>query len=325
MEKLGAAVKLVELKKTIDEKTKERDDKQVEIQVKETQIDTLIREILSKKREQLTKYNLAKGFAKTTTEDNRRDITELLDLNQLLLEIRYLENDGDATTLSSVDAENTALTAIEDIIQKIYFDGDYKLVMRFNDLALVGSDSKLDAAQAITRIKAGKYTEGGKEQLEAKQAIEKALNEKDNAEEKLSQVKKHGKIAEVETLIKKVIGTDGKVKTEFIEEIKKSDATLVDLKTLLLKEPKDIITHIARFVYNQLDDSAANEKDKKKTQKKRRIAKKLNKTNESELTEQELNDSLYKIEIGEMILDSKYYKADLSEITNQPEQNEEPK
>jgi len=163
MEKLGASVKLVELKKAIDEKTKEKDAKQVEIQVKETQIDTLIREILTKKREKLNSYNISKGFAKTASEDNRRDIMELLDLNQLLLEIRYLENDGDATALSSVDAENTALTAIEDIIQKIYFGGDCKLVMRFNDLALVGSDGKLDTTQAITRIKAGKYTENGKE------------------------------------------------------------------------------------------------------------------------------------------------------------------
>ncbi|CAG8631071.1 5284_t:CDS:2, partial [Racocetra persica] len=272
MEKLGAAVKLVELKKTIEDKKKERDTKQVEIQVKETQIDTLIREILSKKREQLATYNISKGFAKTASEDNRRDIMELLDLNQLLLEIRYLENDGDATTLSSVADENTALTAVEDIITKLYScDGDCKLVERFYSFAFVGGDSKLDAAQAIAYIKAGKYTNS--EELEAKTAIEKALNEKDNAEEKLS--------------------PDHKVKPEFLEEIKQSDATLVDLKTLLGKEPKEIITLIARFTYNQLDDGAANEKDKKKTQMKRRIAKKLNKTKESELKEEELNDSLY--------------------------------
>ncbi|CAG8811361.1 32771_t:CDS:2, partial [Racocetra persica] len=62
--------------------------------------------------------------------------------------------------------------------------------------------------------------------------------------------------------------------------------------------------YIARFVYNQLDDSSPEEKNKQKTQMKRRIAKKLNKSNESELKEEELNESLYKIEIGEMILDS---------------------
>ncbi|CAG8827397.1 28105_t:CDS:2, partial [Racocetra persica] len=144
MEKLGAAVKLVELKKTIDEKTKERDTKQVEIQVKETQIDTLIREILTKKREKLNSYNISKGFAKTT-EDN--------------------QNDGDATTISTVDTENTALTAVEDITTKLYScDGDCKLVERFYSFAFVGGDSKLDASQAITRIKAGKYKDkDGKE------------------------------------------------------------------------------------------------------------------------------------------------------------------
>ncbi|CAG8447530.1 11313_t:CDS:2, partial [Racocetra fulgida] len=249
MEKLGAAVKLVELKKTIEDKTQERDAKQVEIQVKEIQIDTLIREILSKKREQLTAHNISKGFAKTASEDNRRDIVELININQLLLEIRYLENEGDATAISTVDTENTALTAVEDITTKLYScDGDCKLVERFCNFAFVGGDSKLDIQKAIACIKAGKY------------------------KDKDGQVKKHGKIAEVEKLLKKVIGTDGKVKTEFIEEIKKSDATLVDLKSLLQKEPKDIITYIARFTYNQLPDTG-DEKNKKKTQMKRRIAK----------------------------------------------------
>jgi hypothetical protein len=97
--------------------------------------------------------------------------------------------------------------------------------------------------------------------------------------------------------------------------MQKSDATLVDLKTLLDQEPKKIITYIVRYEYNNLDDSATEEKDKKKTQKKRRIAKQLNKTNESELTDNELNNSLYQIEVGEMTLDSKFYNADLSEIT----------
>ncbi|CAG8832757.1 33952_t:CDS:2, partial [Racocetra persica] len=225
-------------------------------------------EILTKKREQLATHNISKGFAKTASEDNRREAMELVEINQLLLEIRYLENDGDATTLSSVDAENTALTAIDDIIQK--------------------------ADLAISRIKAGKYTENGKEHdISFYGGLEKFKEHFENKE----------KLVKLKTLIKKVIGTDGKVKTEFIEEIKKSDATLVDLKTLLLKEPKDIITYIARFVYNQLDDSASDEKNKKKTQMKRRIAKKLNKIKESELTEQELDDSLYQIEIGELTLD----------------------
>ncbi|KLL04829.1 MAG: hypothetical protein MRERV_11c066 [Mycoplasmataceae bacterium RV_VA103A] len=378
-DKTVSAVTNADLAKEIQELKKVIAEKESEIISKKSGLDGLVGEILSKKREALAKHNINKGFAKTASEDNRRDIMELLDISQLLLEIRYLENDGDATALSSVDAENTALTTVEDITTKLYsYNGDCRLVERFYDLAFVGGDNKLDASQAISRIKAGKYKDkdgehdisfcGGLEkfkecfenkeklvkltewELEALQAINKTLNG-ENAEEKLSdwqsklktldpalddtiitdawkskwgQVKKHNKLTQVETLIKKVFGSDGKIKSEFLEEIKKSDATLVDLKTLLLKEPKDIITYIACFVYNQLDDSAPEEKNKKKTQMKRRIAKKLNKTND-QLTDEELNESLYQIEIGEMILDTKFYKADLSEITNQPEQNEEPK
>jgi hypothetical protein len=124
-------------------------------------------------------------------------------------------------------------------------------------------------------------------------------------------------------LLKEIIGSDGKVKSEFLTEIQKSDATLVDLKTLLTKEPKEIITLIARFTYNQLDDSSEVEKDKQKTQQKRRIAKKLNKSKESELTEAELNESLYKIRVGEMTLDNKFYQADLSEITTEDSPQQE--
>ncbi|CAG8746228.1 4516_t:CDS:2, partial [Racocetra persica] len=221
-------------------------------------------------------------------------------------------NDGDATSPSTVDAENTALTEIDTILAEAGYSGGTTtyLVLQFRSLAYIdGGDGKYDIQQAISRIKAGKYTDkDGKE------------------EDASSQVKKHGKLAEVEALIKKVFGSDGKIKSEFLEEIKKSDATLVDLKSLLQKEPKDIITYIARFTYNQLDDNASDEKNKKKTQMKRRIAKKLNKTNESELTEQELNDSLYKLEIGDLTIDNtKYYKADLSEITSQTQDETEPK
>ncbi|CAG8712388.1 2229_t:CDS:2, partial [Racocetra persica] len=136
MEKLGAAVKLIELKKTIEDKTQERNTKQGEITAKETAIDALIKEIIAKKRETLASYNL---------------------------KIRYLENDGDATANSSVTEENTALTEIESIRNKLLVGNlDYFLVDTFLFLALAG-DSKLDIQQAISRVKAGKYTEDDKE------------------------------------------------------------------------------------------------------------------------------------------------------------------
>ncbi|CAG8447464.1 9426_t:CDS:2, partial [Racocetra fulgida] len=250
--KMAACFRAGQLDKEISDGQKEIDDKQKEIDGKDAEIKTLVGEILTKKREKLNSYNIAKGFAKTSTEDNRREVMELVNINQLLLEIRYLENDGDATSISTVDAGNTALTEIETILAEAGYSGGQTtyLVLQFRSLAYIdGGDGKYDIQQAISRIKAGK-------------------------EENVSRaIKKHGKIVEVEALIKKVIGSDGKIKSEFLEEIKKSDATLVDLKTLLLKEPKEIITLIARFVYNQLDDSSPEEKNKKKTQMKRRIAK----------------------------------------------------
>ncbi|CFW92940.1 protein of unknown function [endosymbiont DhMRE of Dentiscutata heterogama] len=381
--KLAACFRAGQLDKEISDGQKEIDAKQKEINAKDVEIKALVGEILTKKREALANYNISKGFAKTPTEDNRREVMELVKINQLLLEIRYLENDGDATTLSSVTEENTALTAIGDIIQKVFsYSDDCYLVQAFNHIGWNKDTKKSEADLAISRIKVGKYTENGKEEdvsiygglenfkthfenkeklvklneweKEALKAIELAINNQDNQQENLTdwqtklkaldstldetlitetwktkwgQVKKHGKLAEVETLLKKVIGSDGKVKKEFITEIKNSDSSLVDLKSLLQKEPKDIITYIARFTYNQLDDSSPEEKNKKKTQMKRRIAKKLNKTKESELKEEELNDSLYKIEIGEMILDTKHYKADLTEITTSdtPQQDDKPK
>ncbi|CAG8547647.1 14406_t:CDS:2 [Cetraspora pellucida] len=310
-DKTVSAVTNADLAKEIQELKKAIAEKESEIISKKSVLDGLVGEILTKKREKLNSYNISKGFAKTASEDNRRNVSELYQIQQLLLEIRYLENDGDASVASTVDAENTALTEIETILKEAgYYGGTTTfLVDYFRDLAFVaGNPEKFDIPQAISRIKAGKYTDGeGKEQdVRLFGDLTKFKTHFEN-KEKL--------IAQVETLLKKVIGSDGKIKSEFLEEIKKSDATLVDLKSLLQKEPKDIITYIARFVYNQLDDNASDEKNKKKTQMKRRIAKKLNKSNESELTEQELNDSLYKLEIGELTIDNtKYYKADLMAI-----------
>jgi hypothetical protein len=50
--------------------------------------------------------------------DNRKTVDELYGITQLLCQIRYLENDGDATLASSVDAENTALTKTKELIGK---------------------------------------------------------------------------------------------------------------------------------------------------------------------------------------------------------------
>lgn len=139
---------------------------------------------------------------------------------------------------------------------------------------------------------------------------------------KWANINNHKTIAEIETLIKKVIGDDKKLKTEFLTEIQKTDIALTDLKTLLGKEPKEVITYIVRYEHNNLDDSDEDEKNKKKTQQERRIKKALKDADANfditkDLDDTTLNNSLYKISIGEITIDNtKYYKSDLTEITS---------
>jgi hypothetical protein len=160
-----------ELTKQIKTKQTEITAKQTELKSKETEINKIVQEILTKKREELKKHNLEKGFKKDDNNDNRRDLTKLYIIKQLLLEIRYLENNGDTTQLSSQDQENNALTEITAIL------GDcdkYRLVDRFQSLAYVsGGDGKYDNQQAITRIKAGKYTDREGQEHQIYESLEK--------------------------------------------------------------------------------------------------------------------------------------------------------
>jgi AraC-like DNA-binding protein len=156
MEKLGAAVKLVELKKSIDDKKAEISTKKSEITQKESSIDTLIKEIITKKRQDLANYNISKGFEKTTSEDNRRAETELLNIKRLLQEIRYLENDGNADLPSSNSDENTALTKITQILDEIGYKGKAYLVDYLIKVLANKEDGNKDINQAIQRIKDGK-------------------------------------------------------------------------------------------------------------------------------------------------------------------------
>src|SRR5207248_3036200 len=103
------------------------------------------------------------GFA----GQHKRTENELYQIEQLLFTLRYLENDGDSSQPSSVSNENTALTQIEQVFDKIRFGGSQVslvyLVEDFkNNLAFVKKDSgnqEYDLNQAIQRIKAGKYTD----------------------------------------------------------------------------------------------------------------------------------------------------------------------
>ena len=99
------------------------------------------------------------------------------------------------------------------------------------------------------------------------------------------------------SLLKQVIKEENNIKTvdqKFLEEIKTADATLVDLKTLLTKEPKQIITLIKRYEYNQLTDTGKSEKLKK-------LKWTLKRQDSENITEEEINDTLYKIAVAELM------------------------
>jgi hypothetical protein len=378
-EKIGNAVITVNTKEKIAEIEGKNQTVISNLTPKDTAVQTLISEILTKKREKLAAYKLDKGFNKVDGgEDNRREVTDLYLIQELLLELRYLENDGNPTQPSSVAVENTAYEAIEGLITKLT---KFYLIDQFRILA-EKSDGSFDAQQAITRIKTGKYTNKDNREVDLtlfgklpayeetfaekekivklpaweitwKNAIEKELGREDNRNETLTDwqtklkaidatlnetiiteawkakwgdVGNHQTLAEVEKLIKKVIGTDKKVKPDFLTEIQKTEATLTDLKALLGKEPKDIITHIELYVFNNLPDTGE-DKDRAKTQWIRKVKKALGKTGaeiDQDLTPEEIKEAVYKIAVGELELSTQALKADLTEYETQTTQQTEP-
>jgi hypothetical protein len=66
---------------------------------------------VAKQREKLKDYKISDGF----TDENKRTENELYQILFQLAEIRYLENDGDSTAVSSVETENTAYKQIGDL------------------------------------------------------------------------------------------------------------------------------------------------------------------------------------------------------------------
>jgi len=113
---------ILEIKNTIKEKTKE-------IEVKSKELDTYIGKIIDKKKNFLidNKFDkLDKVKVNNVDEDNRKTWQELNNLKQTLYEIKYLQNEGDASQpFKFTDAaENTkyqnALNAIELRIRQIW-------------------------------------------------------------------------------------------------------------------------------------------------------------------------------------------------------------
>jgi hypothetical protein len=84
---------------------------------KETEIDDIVKEIITAKRAALAPYHLEKGFQKTT-EDNRQTKSDLELIKTLLEDIRFLEH-NDTSQNSTESQENTAYTAITEILDKV--------------------------------------------------------------------------------------------------------------------------------------------------------------------------------------------------------------
>ena len=342
--KISNAILDTDLTKQIKEKQEQITAKQTEIAKQETEINQVVQEILTKKREELKKYEIAKGFKKVDTNDQRRGFFDLYDIQSLLLEIRYLEQEGDTTQPSSNAEENTAFTSVSEILTEV---DKYCLVNNFQNLAYVsGGNGKHDNQQAINRIKAGKYTDSKGQEYQISSSLEKfkahftkkaelvklndwettalkaleiALGEQQDQTEKLTdwqtklkvldnsldetiiteefkskwnKINKFKNIAQVEELLKKIIGADQKVKSDFLVEIQKKDAKLTDLKTLLAKEPKEVITLIIRYEYDK--DSQDNQQKTVKM-----IKMNMSKKKEDDLTKEEITTGLYKLAVGE--------------------------
>src|SRR6266511_631394 len=89
-DKLSSSLKNAELDNQIGAKNKDLATKNEELTTKEKEIDNSIKEIIEKQREELKTCQISKGFK----DGNRRTEIELRKIESLLLEIRYLENEG---------------------------------------------------------------------------------------------------------------------------------------------------------------------------------------------------------------------------------------
>jgi hypothetical protein len=158
--KISSATEQGLIAKQISEKNKELKQKTADLKSKEAELDTLIKEIVEKQRTKLKDYKIADGFA----DQHKRTVSELFySIKPLLENIRYLENNGDNTTPSSIAVENTAYDQIQVLQNKIFGVGnEFFSVRYFSELAFkkVSEDkTEYDIPQALSRIKAGKYTD----------------------------------------------------------------------------------------------------------------------------------------------------------------------
>ena len=130
----------LKLSKASSVKPEELKVKESEVTQKEQELEGLIKTALANQRKELKKLvpDLAKGktFKKVSdSEDYRQTVADLREINQLLLKIRYLENQGDCTADSSLTDENEALTNVEVLIKEVAGASDTPLKIWLYDIS----------------------------------------------------------------------------------------------------------------------------------------------------------------------------------------------
>jgi len=338
-----------ELDKKTDEKTQ-----------KETEIDKLITDQLKELRTQLVSFKIAEGFELTkkadgtVDKDNRRTQLEIQQIKSLLEDIRYLENDGDEELSSSVTEENTAYQKLSKISNQSLSTLIYHLVAKGGTeqekIKHIQTDKLEQTFGGLQRYldefnKIEELVKLNPKELQLKKAIETALGKKDDTET----LKTYTDILKAfETSLETSFTEDLKTKWQseksfqnstslktLLETVKDKEAFFNHIKggvngyeevkevdnwgKLLVKDPKVVITVIKRYEYDNLDDTGE-DKDKDKTQMERKIKKVLNKKGTDNLTDKEINDTLYEVAIGTKTLSAKALKADLSEYEVTDEQ-----
>lgn len=351
-----------------------------------------IKDLEEAKKNRLKEFEWSKGIDELAKE---LDWGKLVEIRKLILEIRYLQSNGDAAKECTLETEAVIPNYFKGLVgignsvgtldQKLITVGGqvnekFYLVKYLRELSWDGSRGP-DVNISISKIKNGEdvllegidlekrlglykdHFEGLKNliglydwELDAYEAIVKELGKYSNETaqnwtNKLKAIdgltsfvvsdtlktkwtalpnKQFDKVDKLESLVKEVLDSDNKVDTKFITEATAKKASLTSLAEVMKEDPKEVIILVERYKYNKLDDSATNEKDKKKTQQTRRIKKALKDKDSNfditkDLDDTTLNDALYKVKVNELVINtSKYYTADLKEITTDKPNEEQP-
>ncbi|CAG8681668.1 6361_t:CDS:2 [Ambispora leptoticha] len=298
----------------VEKKKLEKTRKETERTALNAKIDKLVSDKLTEFRNELTTtYKIKDGFELTkkadgtVDKDNRKEYGDLLQIKIRLETIRYLES-GDESKDSSDDDENTAYNNLK-TIQDNY--NNSKLLL-FSTIPGTTSADKCKRIKETTNDLQAYHDDY--ENLET--AFTEDLKNKWQSAE-ANNFKTSAKLKEL--LESSFLKKDDKY-DDFFKHIKGGTNGYENVKDvdtwgkLLLKDPKIVIITIKRYEYDNMEDTG-DDKDKKKTQLERKIKKVLNKKGIDNLTDVEINTTLYEVAIGTKTLHAKALKDDLTEYS----------